>query len=172
LADTPVNVLPPHLVIEPWEQVFMKQFHDVISTPRAVKRFVNVYRLVKARVPDERASAFQGDATGGEHRAVIFLLAMLIGYPWETTDMMRDLTEERGDHDWWAWLSTYFAGETTKAAARSAQYERPSELAAKLTVIQQQFSKQDIRLPATEVFRYWTPYVARFSYQAGRLTRA
>jgi hypothetical protein len=25
-------------------------------------------------------------------------------------------------------------------------------------------------LPSTEVFRFWTPYVARFSFQAGRLS--
>jgi hypothetical protein len=38
-------------------------------------------------------------------------------------------------------------------------------------VIRQEFSKQDIRLPTAEVFRSWTPYVARFSYEAGRITK-
>jgi hypothetical protein len=170
LAETPVDVVPPHLVIEPWEQSFMKQFHELIATPRAVKRFVNVYRLLKARVPDDRAAAFRGDVGGGEHRAAIFLLALLIGFPSEATDLMRDLTEQPALEDWWLWLTMFVSAEKQTAAARSAHQERLFDLTTKLSVIRKRFDDRDFRLPATEVFRFWTPYVARFSFQAGRLT--
>jgi hypothetical protein len=177
LADTPVNVVPPHLVIEPSEQAFMKQFHELIATPRAVKRFVNVYRLLKARVPADRAAAFRRDDAGGEHRAAIFLLALLIGYPSEATDLMRDLTEKPALEDWWSWLFGYLSGEKKRATVKSPQQERLFELAAKLTAIRQRFAapepgQPELGLPGTEAFRFWTPYVARFSFQAGRLSAA
>jgi hypothetical protein len=95
---------------------------------------------------------------------------VLIGFPSEATDMMRDLTEKPTLEDWWPWLLTFVSGRKQNATPRSAQQERLFDLAAKLTVIRQRFAEQDIHLPATEVFRFWTPYVARFSFQAGRLS--
>ena len=49
-------------------------------SPRALKRFVNTYRIVKAREPD--AAAFLSeDADVPAYRAVLFLLALTTGAP-------------------------------------------------------------------------------------------
>jgi hypothetical protein len=166
---TRIDVTPPHLVIESWERSFLKEFHELIATPRAVKRFVNVYRLLKARVPAGRAAAFLGDASGGEHRAAIFLLAVLIGSPSEATDMMRALIEEPPAGEWWSWLTGFLAGKTAEAPG-SARHERWHELASRLAEVRRRFEAADVPLPTADVFQYWTPYVARFSFQAGRLS--
>jgi hypothetical protein len=54
------------------------------TTPRAVKRFVNTYRLLKARSVDPRAFDSPGegpDGALGDHEVVAFLLAVVTGLP-------------------------------------------------------------------------------------------
>jgi hypothetical protein len=54
------------------------------TTPRAVKRFVNTYRLLKARSVDPQAFDSPGegpDAGLGDHEVVAFLLAVVSGSP-------------------------------------------------------------------------------------------
>jgi KAP-like P-loop domain-containing protein len=53
------------------------------TTPRAVKRFVNTYRLLKARADAGRFDEVSGapDAPLGDHEAVAFLLALVTGHP-------------------------------------------------------------------------------------------
>ena len=167
-AAEPIDVNPPHLVIEPWEQAFMKQFHEMIPTPRAIKRFVNVYRLLKARVPKDRERVFRGDATNGEHRAALFLLALLIGYPSEATDLMRDLCEASATGPWWDWIEAAIADQLHVVVEKSPQRERLEDLASRLGGLRKRFGTA-IDLPTVEVFAYWTPLVARFSFQAGRV---
>jgi hypothetical protein len=49
-------------------------------TPRTVKRFVNIYRLLKTRAAD--AAGFDTPRDGfGDHEVVAFLLAVVTGYP-------------------------------------------------------------------------------------------
>jgi hypothetical protein len=50
-------------------------------TPRTVKRFVNTYRLIKARVTDPDGFDHVDERGLGDHEAVAFLLAVLIGHP-------------------------------------------------------------------------------------------
>jgi hypothetical protein len=51
------------------------------TTPRTVKRFVNTYRLLKARASTS-AEVFDADRDGlGDHEAVAFLLALVTGHP-------------------------------------------------------------------------------------------
>jgi hypothetical protein len=169
VSPAPIDVKPPHLVIEPWEQAFMREFFEVIPTPRAIKRFVNVYRLVKARVPEGRAAAFRGDATQGEYRAAMFLLAILTGYPSQATDLMRDLVEEAPTGPWWDWLERALDAQTAEEAAASAQHVRARELRARLKTLRERFEAAKLEPPTCDVFCFWTPYVARFSFQAGRL---
>jgi len=50
------------------------------TTPRTVKRFVNTYRLLKARAPDPSLFDHPEDSLG-DHEVVAFLLAVLTGRP-------------------------------------------------------------------------------------------
>jgi hypothetical protein len=60
-------------------------------TPRAVKRFVNVYRLIRS-IADARGEPFLESATDGSappYEAAMFLLAVVTGLPAIATDIFR-----------------------------------------------------------------------------------
>jgi hypothetical protein len=96
---------PAHLQIKEWESEFMKKLHCLIPSPRATKRFVNIYRLIRASVDidDEvKLNEFVGDKTQGEYRAVLLLLAILTGYPDQATEILRELIEKKNHKEkWW-----------------------------------------------------------------------
>jgi hypothetical protein len=101
---------PEHLQIKSWERSFMKQLHLLIPSPRATKRFVNVYRLIRASVDvDERLELedFTGDENQGKYRAVLLLLAILTGYPDQATEMLRDLLEKEHKETWWEFIDDF-----------------------------------------------------------------
>ena len=50
------------------------------TTPRTVKRFVNIYRLLKTRAVDPAAFDKLRDGLG-DHEVVAFLLAVVTGHP-------------------------------------------------------------------------------------------
>ena len=56
------------------ERDFMLTFLPLVGTPRAVKRFLNTYQLLRVSVDD--VEAFLG---GGEYRSVLILLALMTG---------------------------------------------------------------------------------------------
>ena len=71
------------LRIRPAELDFMDKVAPLIPrTPRAVKRFVNIYRLYKAALSTPGLSSFLGSPEHpGNFRAVQVLLALVIGIP-------------------------------------------------------------------------------------------
>jgi hypothetical protein len=72
----------------------MDQLAPLIGrSPRAVKRFVNVYRILRAGLHREELSAFLGEGGAiAQFPAVIFLLAVLNGSPSLATEMFQQLT--------------------------------------------------------------------------------
>jgi hypothetical protein len=74
---------PKGMVIHEGELKFIEAIADLLGTsPRGVKRFVNLYRLIKAGLTAAELAGFQ-DAEGGgrSYRAVLFLLALVTGLP-------------------------------------------------------------------------------------------
>jgi hypothetical protein len=60
------------------------------TTPRTVKRFVNTYRLLKARTKDP--AAFDHPRGGiGDHEVVAFLLAVVTGQPGAAQNLLTEL---------------------------------------------------------------------------------
>lgn len=61
------------------------------ATPRTVKRFVNTYRLLKARV--DHPADFDDERDGiGDHEVVAFLLAVVTGRPEEAAPLLSALS--------------------------------------------------------------------------------
>jgi hypothetical protein len=75
------------------EVEFMGRLGELIPTPRAAKRLVNIYRLVRIGIPDGELAGFVGDEKGGSYQAVQVLLAILIGHPEFARDVFRVLIE-------------------------------------------------------------------------------
>ncbi len=84
-ATAPVGAsydLPIGLLVDPREVDFMCRLNVLIPTPRAAKRFVNTYRLIRAPLAGAELSAFVGtEDYPGPYKGVMLLLAIMIGYP-------------------------------------------------------------------------------------------
>ena len=126
---------PAHLQITKWESDFMKELHCLIPSPRATKRFVNIYRLIRASVDidDEvKLREFVGDETQGAYRAVLLLLAILTGYPDQATEILRELIDKKHKETWWELIDSFkqrcerpqhATSESTDALKRSSKKE-------------------------------------------------
>jgi hypothetical protein len=74
------------------------------KSPRAVKRLVNIYRLIKASVPQADVPAFEGSGSKAipSYSSVLFVLALDAGLPAETTFVIQDCLEKLSPQSWLA----------------------------------------------------------------------
>ncbi len=88
-APTPAQTaaLAARFELAPIEHDALVRLHGFIETPRALKRFVNVYRLLRASVPADAWAAF----VDGEFHLVQALLAANVGCPRAGARLLRDL---------------------------------------------------------------------------------
>jgi KAP family P-loop domain len=167
-----------HMRIEDWEREVMKKLFPLIPSPRAAKRFVNIYRLLRASAPAENRAAFIGDEEHGQHRAVLALLAILIGYPDEATYILQGLLglkqslgKKPWNVEWWRFFQQFVPdnpeNEGTGPDADSQQVEvaeRWRDLNSKLIKTGLISAHQ-----ACDDFIDWAEEVARYSFQSGRV---
>jgi hypothetical protein len=76
-----VELPPQQLQVSAAEVDFLARLGPLLPTPRAAKRLVNVYRLVRIGVRSADLAAFVGDERGGPYQTVQVLLAILVGHP-------------------------------------------------------------------------------------------
>ncbi len=84
-----VTLNPEQLEFTDWEKQDMDLLAPLFRAPRAVKRFVNIYRLLRVGLDpeelaksEEQPSKFEGSAgQPGEYRVVLVLLAVVTGFP-------------------------------------------------------------------------------------------
>lgn len=75
------ELLPESLEIEPRELECMDELAPLLGrSPRALKRYVNTYRLIKVRTVDPVA-LFRDDPPVAPYRALLYLLALCTGAP-------------------------------------------------------------------------------------------
>ena len=182
------------LQLEQWEREYLKRLFPLIPTPRATKRLVNVYRLLRAITTGEQRQALLGDERRGGYRAVLLLLAMVTAFPAEATAIIRGLLEGQGSasppDDWWTFVADFRAaiegavqmekpvrrqkGTPTKQARQpeaSGLEDRDEDGADRWDPF---FEKLGRVRPETEDFScsemaHWAPLVARYSFASGRL---
>jgi len=89
------DLKPIGLDIQKIELQFMNELRSLLGqTPRSVKRFVNVYRLIKA-VSLDQSPKFVEDRPDADFKLVLFLLAVLTGLPSISREFFRLLSTER-----------------------------------------------------------------------------
>jgi len=71
---------PEALVISRLERDLLGSLGPLVATPRAAKRLVNIYRILRVSVPDDELDAFSTEG-GKEFEAVGVLLGVLVGRP-------------------------------------------------------------------------------------------
>lgn len=96
-VDATTDLMPQGLDIEAIELQFMGELRSLLGkTPRSVKRFINIYRLIKVISLNQEAK-FVEDRPDANFKLVLFLLAVLTGLPTISSDFFRQLRTERSE---------------------------------------------------------------------------
>jgi hypothetical protein len=165
----------------------MKQLFAMMPSPRAAKRFINIYRLLRASVDDAERQYFIGNEKGGKHRAALLLLAILTGYPAEATEILRALLEEHHPKTWWTFIEGFRERASAQSAnggdseqngnvsveANDADIERWDQLMKSLDKIREEETDElgplfETNHPCDD-FVELAPQIARYSFQSGRV---
>ena len=152
----------------------MTNLHEFIPSPRAAKRFINIYRLLRASVEQSEQRAFVGNEKEGEYQCALILLAMLTGYSAETTEILRSLIQEEHRETWGHLVQSFRTRVESEPPPggpavevdvfSSAQRQRWLELFDRLSRVQ-----NNLRERSCVGFKRWAPRVARYSFQSGRV---
>jgi hypothetical protein len=92
----PSTSAAPVIFFEDHEERFIQGLHPFIDRPRLAGRFVNVYRLLRARAADENEDGtFAATADSIAYRVALLLLAINVGYPREAAKLFQDLMQTK-----------------------------------------------------------------------------
>lgn len=167
------------LDLTPHEVEYAQSLGHLLDTPRAAKRLMNTYRLIRATQHVGSRSRFLGsDGRPGEYQAVLTLLAVAAGYPTLADPLLVALEEDAPKHgvgDWTAFLDGIDptgpgallpagpdpAEETTNPAAalRGVDVAAWHDLHRGLVESRSSGGLEDL-----EPYRRWGRIVARFSF--------
>jgi phospholipase C len=152
---------PRQLQMEQFERTFIQKLYPLIPSPRAAKRFVNVYRLLRTSVSDQDLAGFLGSDGQGEYQALQLLLAIQIGYPEQAIQIIEELVRRKPTEPWWSFVD----GLMKKTHGRpEGEAQRWRELLDQLWPM-----KEDLLAGARcDDFIKWAPRVARYSFQSVR----
>ncbi|MFG2971206.1 P-loop NTPase fold protein [Streptomyces sp. NPDC048288] len=79
---TPLEVQPSPLRLTEAEIISLAALAPLLPTPRAAKKLVNLYRLIRFGIPEAELPRFlDSHEEHSDHRAVQVLLALLVGHP-------------------------------------------------------------------------------------------
>jgi hypothetical protein len=149
------------LEIRRGERELIKTLFPLVPSPRAAKRLVNVYRLLRALVPPEERARFEADGTG-EYRAALLLLGIQCGYPGPAADLIDDLLDNRPAGHWWGYVEAlqrrHPPGQAEDDEAWRDLFRRLAEVRPRLGA-----------LPRCPTFVRWAPEVGRYSFRSGRV---
>lgn len=147
------------LTIRSWETQFAGELFELIPTPRAAKRFTNIYRLLKAQVRPAQLLQFEGSAAQpGDFQVAMLLLAILIGCPGEAATVFLQLQEYAKAQDS---MSEVWSG-IGQSAIKPNEFQRISACIHSLMAMP--YFPQ-----SSAVYQEWLPRVARFSFELGHL---
>jgi hypothetical protein len=162
-GDTGINA--DSLQIHAHELELMKSLAPITGdSPRAVKRFVNVYRLMKG-LSEPQHSSFAHDAAGAPYQYVMFLLAIVTGLPAISAELLAEIRQPQPRPDRDRLLQVAELIQT-----RAVTSEAKSQSAALLTWVKVE-SKKPIEAKhyvwesmLVKDLEPWVDQVARFSF--------
>jgi hypothetical protein len=153
----PKSTDPSKLVLRDFELEYIQELAPYIGrSPRRVKRFVNIYRLLRASIrPGADAVNFIGTRENpGEHRAALALLAVLTGAPTLAPEIMKVLRESPPSHS----LSKLRDGISGRLNGRDSD-----ELEAALGALE--FFRASTKEKNLRRLQKWGPVIVRYSFR-------
>lgn len=95
----PAELNPEGLRLRGQEKEFLERLTPLLGTPRAIKKLVNLYRLLRLGVGEAGLREFIGGEQGGPYQAAALLLAALVGTPQDARKLLQGLASADGDRD-------------------------------------------------------------------------
>lgn len=166
---------PEQLVFTAWEEAAIVRLAPLFQTPRAVKRFINIYRLLRSSLPADDVAGFEGTADApGSYRVVLVLLAVVTGFPNLASPFLHRLhrwMQQADETEDWAVLLNVLAEPLVPADERdSADLVTEAQAAAWQGLVQRlRTASQDdfVPFPAADlhtILADWVPRIARYSF--------
>jgi hypothetical protein len=81
------------------ERDFLGQLGAFVPTPRAAKKLVNLYRLLRIGIPEPDLNNFVGPDGAGPYRTALLLLSIVVGYPTLARSLLADLAAAKPEGD-------------------------------------------------------------------------
>lgn len=151
------DLRPPGLQLNPIESQFMAQLGAMLPTPRAAKKLVNLYRLVRIGIPAIELSSFVTDRS---YQVVQLLLAILVGSPTASRTIFTAILEADPQQD----LATLLDDDKPPTDPEQWEAIRPvrDHLCAQLRdIASTAASSMDTNLHR---YQQWCPRLARYSF--------
>jgi hypothetical protein len=139
------------LVLTPPEVNAMRRLSAFLETPRAAKRLINVYRLLKCITGPEATVSLQS----GEDFTVLLQLALLCGLPEEARQVFEQLQYSARESLWEA------VEDLKKSAAPPVGGGPSAPIAQALDAMLSLKSTGEV---TTRSWKYWAPLTARFAF--------
>ena len=158
-AAPAASVTPRTLDLTPPERDFAALVAASLRTPRAIKKYTNLYRLLRARL-DEHTGELdrfldeeQEGADVPEYQAVLILVAMVISFPEEASEVLLRLLDPAAPSAWAEHVSGVKDDDDGKLAAFLATSTADALHGA---------------ASSREPFRRWALDVSRYSFDTGQ----
>lgn len=164
-AAAPGIIDPERLRIRPRERELMLTLSSGVGrSPRELKRFVNIYRLLKASLTDGERQAFEPDACGrGAYAPTLLALALLVGYPRLAAPLFDALMYDDDAHACASdSLIDWLAGRGAPLAAQD-EHEVGRDWAALSSMVETFCRAHPVSFAA---LRACAPRVARYSFRS------
>ena len=149
---------PDPLRISPEETAFVDQIAALLSDrPRALKRFVNIYRLLKASLPDIERATFVDASPSSAYRICLSQLALFTSHPRLAPSLVAAIGKPNDDPD--VPVSSPTPDDTSlQAWFDSLAQPRDPHVESALQLI----PNRDALL--LESFRRWLPHTSRYLF--------
>jgi hypothetical protein len=139
----PLPLPPPEaLILHKDERDLLSKVGLLASSPRSLKRLVNIYKILRVSVADSEIDDDFQPGGGDEYQVVALLLAVLVGRPSWAVEFFAQIEESENSDDIWNLLS---------------KFHDASDSISKL--------QNDILITSVGPYRRWAPRVARFSFR-------
>ncbi len=160
---TPEPARPPMFAvaieISSDEQDFMKKLHPLIGTPRATKRFVNVYRLLRAVSVDEDGKLIESD-----YRVSLTMLAVNVGSPHLGRKLFNQVQKANDGDSWTAFVNKLEPKADSKGWSSPACGRITEEEAVEWQRIIACLNTLSDLPPKLVSYKHWITPISRFAF--------
>ncbi|MEZ4361331.1 MAG: P-loop NTPase fold protein [Kofleriaceae bacterium] len=161
VAPERLDLMPRSLQLEPEELAHLKTLGALLPTPRAAKRLVNLYRIVRASLDDEELTTL----LAGRYRLTQLCLALVTGNPAFGAELYREILSgvigSRAQLE--DWLSA-----RSKEDAKLARRDRAPGAVARARSALGVLSSHTAYFEAWDAVEATIRQVGRFSFETGR----